>query len=285
MITSKQPKLGLTQELFFSRICESTTCYTFTPCVGSFTWHRHQIERTTGFYCLFRKTQANVGWRNCLRFEKAVGGIEPPSPRLTVRRSTARPPLPTYVIYAYYQNTVGKTFQLNHRYYELIDHARFQWVRFDIAGYLVWCSWVSCMMQLCVLCDAVVCLVWCRCVSCACNWVSYVMQSGVLCDAGECLVWCTWISCVMPLFVFCDAVGCLVWCRWVSCVMQMGVLYDAERCLEWCKWVSCVMQSGVLCGADGCLVWCSCVSCVMPLDILCDVVGCLVWCSWVSSAV
>ena len=36
MITSKQPKLGLTQELF-SRICESTTGYTFTPCVGSFT--------------------------------------------------------------------------------------------------------------------------------------------------------------------------------------------------------------------------------------------------------
>ena len=37
VITSKQPKLGLTQELFFSRICESTTGYTFTPCVGSFT--------------------------------------------------------------------------------------------------------------------------------------------------------------------------------------------------------------------------------------------------------
>ena len=38
VITSKQPKLGLTQELFFSRICESTTGYTFTPCVGSFTF-------------------------------------------------------------------------------------------------------------------------------------------------------------------------------------------------------------------------------------------------------
>ena len=37
MITSKQPILGLTQELVFSRICESTTGYTFTPCVGSFT--------------------------------------------------------------------------------------------------------------------------------------------------------------------------------------------------------------------------------------------------------
>ena len=37
VITSKQPKLGLMQELFFSRICESTKGYTFTPCVGSFT--------------------------------------------------------------------------------------------------------------------------------------------------------------------------------------------------------------------------------------------------------
>ena len=37
MITSKQPKLGLTQELLFSRICESTTGYTFTSCAGSFT--------------------------------------------------------------------------------------------------------------------------------------------------------------------------------------------------------------------------------------------------------
>jgi len=35
------------------------------------------------------------GERNCLSFETAVGGIEPPSPQLTVRRSTARPPLPT----------------------------------------------------------------------------------------------------------------------------------------------------------------------------------------------
>ena len=35
------------------------------------------------------------GERNCLSFETAVGGIEPPSPRLTVRRCTAWPPLPT----------------------------------------------------------------------------------------------------------------------------------------------------------------------------------------------
>ena len=34
--SSKQPKLWLTQE-FFSRISESTTGYTFTTCVGSFT--------------------------------------------------------------------------------------------------------------------------------------------------------------------------------------------------------------------------------------------------------
>ena len=47
------------------------------------------------------------GERNCLGFETAAGGIEPSSPRLTVRRSTEPPPLPTgvdsreknYVIY------------------------------------------------------------------------------------------------------------------------------------------------------------------------------------------
>ena len=37
MVTSKQPKLGLTQELSFSRISEYTSGYTFPPCVGSFT--------------------------------------------------------------------------------------------------------------------------------------------------------------------------------------------------------------------------------------------------------
>ena len=38
---------------------ESTTGYTFTPCVGSFyfPWHRHQIEGTNGFYCPIRKTE------------------------------------------------------------------------------------------------------------------------------------------------------------------------------------------------------------------------------------
>ena len=82
-VSSKQPKLGLTQELFFSRIIE---LHTFVEYYTSPAWHRHQIKRATDFWCLFRKTQANV----------AVGGIEPPSPRLTVRRSTARQPLPTW---------------------------------------------------------------------------------------------------------------------------------------------------------------------------------------------
>ena len=35
VVSSKQPKPGLTQE--FSRISESTAGYTFIPCVGSFT--------------------------------------------------------------------------------------------------------------------------------------------------------------------------------------------------------------------------------------------------------
>ena len=33
--------------------------------------------------------------RNCLSFETVAGGIEPPSPRLTVRRSMVHPPFPT----------------------------------------------------------------------------------------------------------------------------------------------------------------------------------------------
>ena len=39
---------------------ESTTGYTFTPCVGSFTSpgiDTGQIEGTNGFYCLIRKTE------------------------------------------------------------------------------------------------------------------------------------------------------------------------------------------------------------------------------------
>ena len=80
VVSSKQPKLGLTQEFSFSRISESTTGHTFTPFVGSFTSERHRQM---------------WGERDCLSFETAVGGIKLPSPRLTVRRSTARPPLPT----------------------------------------------------------------------------------------------------------------------------------------------------------------------------------------------
>ena len=37
------------------------------------------------------------GEQNYLSFERAVGGIEPPSPRLTVRRCTMQPPLPISV--------------------------------------------------------------------------------------------------------------------------------------------------------------------------------------------
>ena len=62
-------------ELSFSRISESTTGYTFTPCVGSFM--SPGIDRR--HHHVFRKTQANVGLQNCLSFEIAAGGIEPPS--------------------------------------------------------------------------------------------------------------------------------------------------------------------------------------------------------------
>ena len=95
MVSSKQPKLGLTQELS-SRISESTTGYTFIPCVGSFTspgidtrWKGPPAISVSS-----ERHRQMWGDRNCLSFETAVGGIEPPSHRLTDRRSTARQPTP-----------------------------------------------------------------------------------------------------------------------------------------------------------------------------------------------
>ena len=43
-----------------------------------------------------KKHKEMWGEQNCLSLETMVGGIEPPSPRLTVRRSTVRRPLPTF---------------------------------------------------------------------------------------------------------------------------------------------------------------------------------------------
>ena len=102
-------------ELFISRISESTTGYT----CGNFyfPWQRH-----------FRKTQAMLGVRNCLTFETAAGGIEPPSPRLIIRRSTA------HLALAYPGISDGENLSLSHvkwflmapRYHRLgIDVNRF----------------------------------------------------------------------------------------------------------------------------------------------------------------
>ena len=82
-------------ELFFSRNSESTTGYAYTLCVGSFT--------PPGIYTRWKgpptfilvSLPKDIGERSCLCFETAAGGIEPPSSRVTVRRSTARPLLPT----------------------------------------------------------------------------------------------------------------------------------------------------------------------------------------------
>ena len=96
VVSSKHPKLGLTQELFFCILfSESSTGYTFTPlCVIFYSsWHRHQIEGTTGFYVSSERHRQMWGERNCISFVTAGGGIEPPSPRLTVRRYTTLPPL------------------------------------------------------------------------------------------------------------------------------------------------------------------------------------------------
>ena len=82
VISSKQPKHGLTQELSFSRIGVSTTGYTFTPCVGHFTSLAYTSDRRDHRLLVCCE-------RNCLSIDTAVGGTEPPSPRLTVRRSIA----------------------------------------------------------------------------------------------------------------------------------------------------------------------------------------------------
>ena len=81
VVTAKQANLGLTRELFFSSIIESTTSYTFIPCVGYFTSTGiglHQIEaRSLAFSVSFERHKHMQKWgeRNCLCFETAIGGI------------------------------------------------------------------------------------------------------------------------------------------------------------------------------------------------------------------
>ena len=107
------------QELFFSRISESTTGYTFTPCVGYFTSPGIDTRQKgpLAFSVSSERYRQMWGEWNCLSFETGVGGIEPPSPRLTVRRSTVRPPLPlseqTYIKMKLVDNVNTRTNQLH----------------------------------------------------------------------------------------------------------------------------------------------------------------------------
>ena len=82
-------------ELFFSRISDSTTDYTFTPCVGYFTSPGIDTRQKgpPAFGVSSEKHRQMWGERNCLSFETAADRIEPP--QLTVRHSTARPLAPT----------------------------------------------------------------------------------------------------------------------------------------------------------------------------------------------
>ena len=82
-------------ELSFSRISQSTTGYTFTPCVGSFTSPGIDTRQKgpPAFSVSSERHRQMWGKRNFLCFETVVGGTEPLSPRLTVRRSPTRPPL------------------------------------------------------------------------------------------------------------------------------------------------------------------------------------------------
>ena len=81
-------ELGLTQELSLSRISDSTTGYTFTPCVG-FLYYPSIDTRHWAFSVSSKRHRQMWGEQNCISFETVVGGIEPPSPQLTVGRSTA----------------------------------------------------------------------------------------------------------------------------------------------------------------------------------------------------
>ena len=66
-------------ELSFSRICESTTGYTFILCVGSFTSPGIDTRQKgpPAFSVSSERHRQMWGERNCLSFKTAVGGIEP----------------------------------------------------------------------------------------------------------------------------------------------------------------------------------------------------------------
>ena len=89
------PNLGLRS--CCSRMSESATGYTFTPCVGSFTSPGIDTRQKgpPAFSVSSERHRHMLGERNCLSFETAAGEIEQPSPRLTVWRSTTQPPLLT----------------------------------------------------------------------------------------------------------------------------------------------------------------------------------------------
>ena len=64
---------------FISSISESTTGYTFTPCVGYFTSPGTDTiqKRKSCFSVSTERHRQMWGERNCLSFETAAGGIEP----------------------------------------------------------------------------------------------------------------------------------------------------------------------------------------------------------------
>ena len=65
------------QELLFSRICESTTGYTFTPCVGSFTSPGIDTRQKgpPAFSVSSERRRQMWDERSCLRFKTAAGGM------------------------------------------------------------------------------------------------------------------------------------------------------------------------------------------------------------------
>ena len=62
----------------FSKVSESLTCFFISLCgIFYFPWHRHHIEGTNSFQCLFQKAQAKWDERNCPNFETAESNHRP----------------------------------------------------------------------------------------------------------------------------------------------------------------------------------------------------------------
>ena len=105
--------VSLPQELSFSRISESTTRYTFIPCVGSFTSPGIDTRQKgpPAFIVSSEKHRQMWGEQNCLSFEIAVGRCDwttvPSIDSPALYRATTAPPDATHCVQ--YWNVLNET--------------------------------------------------------------------------------------------------------------------------------------------------------------------------------